>query len=130
MTALKRNKKPRLSLGKPGLLSFSATLYFPDHADGLLALPTGGDFERNVLTLIQGLETVTLDLTVMDEDVITAFQGYESISLAVVEPFDCSFSHYGQLLYKYTGGICRKTISRKHTIHSRARFKKNGRECQ
>lgn len=86
--------------GAPFLSMINADLLLlPDHIDGLLALATGGDLEFDDLSLVQGLEAIALDLTVMDENILTIFQGYESIALAVVEPFDCTFSHFNQLRY-------------------------------
>ena len=72
-------------------------LLLPDYIDSLLAFTTGGDLEFYDLALVQGLEAIALDLTVMDKNILTFFQGYESIALAVVEPFDCTFSHFNQL---------------------------------
>ena len=93
-----RKKAPVFETKTGASFSNEALLLLPGHVDGLLALATGGDLELHCLALTQAPETISLDLAVMDEDVLAVFRGYESIALAVVEPFDCSFSHSSQLL--------------------------------
>jgi hypothetical protein len=49
-----------------------------------------GDYERDALTFLQGLEARALDRAKMHEQVITAFRGDEAKTLGVVEPLDCT----------------------------------------
>jgi len=49
-----------------------------------------GDYERDALTFLQGLEARALDRAEMHEQVITAFRRDEAKTFGVVEPLDCT----------------------------------------
>ena len=52
------------------------------------------DFKRDFLPLFQGLEAIHLDCRKMGEQVVAAIiRGDESVTLGIVEPFDCTSCH-------------------------------------
>ena len=64
----------------------------------LPALGALGDVELNALAFLKRTETVRLDGSVMDEDVLAVFAAQKSKTLGVVKPFDCSLFHIVLLL--------------------------------
>jgi hypothetical protein len=59
----------------------------------LPALGALGDVELNALAFLKRTETVRLDGSVMDEDVLAVFAAQKSKSLGVVKPLDCALFH-------------------------------------
>ena len=66
-----------------------------DYVCGLEALRPAGHFEFNRLSFIERLVPIRLDGGKVYEDVLARLALDESITLAGVEPLDCSlFSHF------------------------------------
>jgi len=55
------------------------------------------DLEFNVFSLFQGLESISLQRGIMNEDIITALKANEPKPLPIVEPFNRTFC-----LHKHT----------------------------
>jgi hypothetical protein len=60
---------------------------------GFQAFATIDDFEVHDFTLVQGLETVTEDRCVVDENVLTRFLSDEPEAFLVVKPLDFTAGH-------------------------------------
>lgn len=65
-----------------------------------------GDIELHTVTVIEVLEPVTGDLSVMHKDILAVFTGNESKSFGSVEPLYCSLFHgtVPFMLYKSAAG--------------------------
>ena len=66
-----------------------------DDADvlGFLALLAGGNVELDVLTLVEALVAIALDVGEMDENVITLLTRDEAVTLFCIEEFHCACCH-------------------------------------
>jgi len=49
------------------------------------------DLEFDIFALFEGLESFSLQRGIMYEDLVPALKSNEPKSLAIVEPFDCTF---------------------------------------
>jgi len=49
------------------------------------------NFELDIFSLFQGFESLSLQRGIMYEDIIPALKTNEPKSLAIIEPFDCTF---------------------------------------
>ena len=68
-----------------------------DLADGgrlELAVLAGRDLELDGLALIKGLETIHLDLAVVNEQVVAIRTGDEAVALVRIEPLNSTLSHF------------------------------------
>src|SRR2546425_3300451 len=78
----------------------------------LFALRSLDDLERDLLTLLQGLEAIHLDGGKVREQILTSVIGRnESISLGVVEPLDSTCCHFLSFL-QHASPRCRGFSSR------------------
>jgi hypothetical protein len=57
---------------------------------GLRAVDSLNNVELNRFTFLETLISISLNRTVMDEDILAAFMPEEAIALCVVEPFHCA----------------------------------------
>src|SRR3989337_970340 len=86
------NKKGRL-ISQPAfsvLQPFGLELY---HVCGLGALGPADDFKAHRLTFSQRLETIVLNVGVVDKYISTIFLADEPEALGLVEPLNSSFCH-------------------------------------
>jgi hypothetical protein len=74
----------------PGNFSKQWELAEHNHVRGLWTLGAFLNREFDLLTFFKVLEAVTLDRREVDEDIRAAFASEETITLASVEPFDCT----------------------------------------
>lgn len=58
----------------------------------LVALGPLGDVEGDPLSLVEGLETVSLDCAIMNENVVPIVASYEAVTLCCVEPLNRTLS--------------------------------------
>ena len=57
------------------------------------------DFKLNCLTFLKGFKTFHVQAGVMDKYIIALFIRDEAVSFLVVEPFYCTFVHWGTSFY-------------------------------
>src|SRR5512139_1836735 len=76
----------RERLGSSSYISAWTRLDLADVARLHLAVLALGDLELDLLTLVEGLEALTLDLAEVDEHVVAVLLGDEAIALVGVEP--------------------------------------------
>jgi len=60
---------------------------------GFIALATRADVELDGLTLFERAVAAALNVGVMDEHIVTALSGDESVALFRIEEFHCSCRH-------------------------------------
>jgi len=72
---------------------FSAGFLCLADVGGLQALRAFGDLELDLVALGEALEALGLDGAVVDEDILTALDLDEAVTLRIVEPLDRALCH-------------------------------------
>src|SRR6185295_8564328 len=94
----------------PGRKRTGVELDLPD-VRCLKTLRAAGHLELDLVTFGQGLETLSLDGAVVDEDVLSAFLRDEPITLCVVEPLHLSLCHPATSLFGGLRPLCAPAVT-------------------
>jgi hypothetical protein len=88
-----KKKKPGTLRARAFRMVLRGVLSADGHVRGAGPLGAIRDLELNLVTLVEGAETLGPDLRVVDENVRTTLAGKETETLGLIEPLDSTFDH-------------------------------------